>query len=57
MSKMRLNTMLSAPVFPLLLELRAMIRQNSLLSLFQCLLKKIKKGEDVDLFWLFMGVF
>jgi hypothetical protein len=30
MRKMRLNTMLTAPVFPLLLKLRFMIRQNSL---------------------------
>ena len=30
MSKMRLNAMLTAPVFPLLLKLRSMIRQNSL---------------------------
>src|SRR3989337_3964274 len=30
MSKLSLNTMLTAPVFPLLLKLRAMIRQKSL---------------------------
>jgi hypothetical protein len=30
MSKMRFNAMLTAPVFPLLLKLRSMIRQNSL---------------------------
>jgi hypothetical protein len=30
MSKMRLNATLTAPVFPLLLKLRSMIRQNSL---------------------------
>ena len=39
MSKMRFNMMHTAPVFPLLLKLRSMIRQNSLrqpLLLFQC---------------------